>query len=143
VEPISAGLAVPLFALFAAGVPIDGRLLGRVVSSAVPLGIILGLLIGKPVGVLAGSWLTIRFTRARLRRGLHRRDMVAAGQLTGIGFTVSLLICELAFHTNPELLDEAKIAVLLGSAASALLGGLAMAVRDRRHRSARRDNASA
>jgi NhaA family Na+:H+ antiporter len=69
--------------------------------------------------------------------------MGAAGQLTGIGFPVSLRICEVAFHDNPELLDETKIAVLLGSAASALLGGLAMAVRDRRHRSARRDNASA
>ena len=140
VEPISAGAAVPLFALFAAGVPVDGQLLGRVVSTPVPLGIILGLLIGKPVGVLAGSWLTVHFTRAHLGRGLYRRDMVAAGQLTGIGFTVSLLICELAFRDKPELLDEAKIAVLLGSAASALLGGLAMAVRDRRHRLAFQNN---
>src|SRR5690606_19498560 len=88
---------VPAFAFFAAGVDLRGQSLIDAFESPIAIGIMLGLVIGKPIGVLLGAGLTARFTRASLARGLSWLDVVAVGLLAGIGFTVSLLITELAF----------------------------------------------
>ncbi|MFE7563145.1 Na+/H+ antiporter NhaA [Kitasatospora sp. NPDC057500] len=134
VRPISAGLAVPVFALFAAGVGISGSALREVFTQSAPFGIVLGLVVGKSVGVFGGTWLTARFTRAELNPQLKWADMFAVSVLAGIGFTVSLLISELAFPDDPALADRAKAAVLVGSLICALSATVLLKLRNRHYR---------
>ncbi|MFG2825698.1 Na+/H+ antiporter NhaA [Kitasatospora sp. NPDC048365] len=134
VRPISAGVAVPLFALFAAGVTISGPALGEVFTQAVPLGIVVGLLAGKTVGIFGGTWLAARFTRAELNPQLKWADLFAVATVAGIGFTVSLLISELAFPEDPALADKAKAAVLVGSVLCALVATVLLKLRNRHYR---------
>ncbi|GAA2346842.1 Na+/H+ antiporter NhaA [Streptomyces cuspidosporus] len=134
VRPLSAGLAVPLFALFAAGVPVSGGALGQVFTRPETLGVVLGLVVGKTVGVFGGSWLAARFTKAELNEDLAWADVFAVASLAGIGFTVSLLIGELAFPGDPRLAAEVKAAVLIGSLLAAVVSGVLLKVRDRRYR---------
>jgi NhaA family Na+:H+ antiporter len=121
VRPLSAGLAVPLFALFSAGVTVSAHALGDIFTRPETLGVFLGLVVGKTVGVFGGTWCATRFTRAELNRDLEWPDVFAVSTLAGIGFTVSLLIGELAFDSDPLLTDEVKAAVLVASVVSALL----------------------
>ena len=132
-QPWSAGLCVPVFALFAAGVPIGGEALRAVFTQPVALGVVVGLLVGKVVGIFGFSWLTIRLTRAGRPSGLGWRDLAAVSMLGGVGFTVSLLIAELALADQGPLLDTVKAAVLLGSAAASLLGAAMLFRRGRAH----------
>ncbi|WP_435176442.1 Na+/H+ antiporter NhaA [Actinacidiphila sp. bgisy145] len=134
VRPFSAGLAVPLFALFAAGVSVSGGALGDVFRRPETLGIVLGLVCGKAIGVFGGTWLAVRFTRAELNPELRWPDVFALATLSGIGFTVSLLIDELAFADRPQLADEAKAAVLLGSVTAAVLAAILLKARNNRYR---------
>ncbi|MFG2330141.1 Na+/H+ antiporter NhaA [Streptomyces sp. NPDC048604] len=133
VRPVSAGLAVPLFALFSAGVTITGKSLGDVFTEPVTLGIVLGLVVGKAVGVFGGTWLTARFTRAELNEDLTWPDVLAVSSLAGIGFTVSLLIGELAFEGDAALTAEVKAAVLAGSLIAALLATVLLKLRVRKY----------
>ncbi|HZX39764.1 MAG TPA: Na+/H+ antiporter NhaA [Streptomyces sp.] len=135
VRPLSAGLAVPLFALFSAGVSVSGNSLTDVFSKPEPLGVVLGLVVGKTVGVFGGTWLAARFTRAELNDDLAWPDVFAVASLAGIGFTVSLLIGELAFSGDPVLTDEIKAAVLMGSLIAAVFAGILLKLRDRKYRS--------
>ncbi|MFJ1757675.1 Na+/H+ antiporter NhaA [Kitasatospora sp. NPDC088134] len=134
VRPLSAGLAVPVFALFAAGVPVSGTALREVFTEAAPLGIVIGLLVGKSVGIFGGTWLAARWTRATLNPRLTWSDMFALATVAGIGFTVSLLIGDLAFPDDPHLAELCKEAVLVGSLACALLGTLLLKRRNRHYR---------
>ncbi|MGK5631324.1 Na+/H+ antiporter NhaA [Streptomyces sp. URMC 123] len=134
VRPLSAGLAVPLFAFFAAGVTVSGGALGDVFTRPEPLGVVLGLVLGKTVGVFGGSWLAARFTRAELNEDLEWADVFAVASLAGIGFTVSLLIGELAFPEDPALADEVKAAVLVGSLIAAVLAATLLKIRDVKYR---------
>ena len=127
-SPVSAAVAVPFFALLSAGVALDSV---GVLGSPVAVGVVLGLVIGKPLGVLGGSWIFTRFTRAELSPGLSWRDLVGVSVLAGIGFTVSLLVTDLSF--TGETRDAAKAAVLLGSVLSAVAGALFLGHRDRFH----------
>jgi NhaA family Na+:H+ antiporter len=133
IGPISAGICVPLFAFFSAGV--DFRSVGFLesISTPVAIGIIVGLVVGKPIGVLGGAWLTARFTRATLTPDLAWRDVGAIGVIAGIGFTVALLISELAYETDESLLESAKVAVLTASVIAALLAGVAIRARNRHY----------
>ena len=130
-QPFSAGFCVPLFAIMSAGVYVGGKTLGTLVSDRIPLAIAAGLLIGKSIGVFGGAYLTARFTRAELSDELRWGDIAAVSTLTGVGFTVSLLISELAFTDAPEVLNLAKGGVLLGSLASALFAVVLLRRRDR------------
>ncbi|MFD4994384.1 Na+/H+ antiporter NhaA [Cellulosimicrobium cellulans] len=127
VRPISQGIALPVFAFFAAGVSIVGSEtpVGEVLTQPVVLGIVLGLVLGKLVGVLGVTALVTRFTRLRLAPGIGVRDLLPVGFLAGIGFTVSLLVAELSFP-DAEHTDGAKIAILGASALAAVLGALAL-----------------
>jgi NhaA family Na+:H+ antiporter len=140
-RPLSAGIAVPVFALFAAGVTLDGGVLADALRDPVAQGVALGLVLGKPLGILGATWLVARFTRATLAPGLHWRDVAAVGAVAGIGFTVSLLIGELAFGAGSPHDEHLKVAVLLASTTAAVLGGVALALRDRAHRAHRTDHA--
>ncbi|MBT2393120.1 Na+/H+ antiporter NhaA [Streptomyces sp. ISL-1] len=134
VRPLSAGLAVPLFALFSAGVSVSGNSLTDVFTKPETLGVVLGLVVGKVVGVFGGTWLAARFTRAELNDDLAWPDVFAVASLAGIGFTVSLLIAELAFSGDAVLTDEVKAAVLMGSLIAAVLAGILLKLRDRKYR---------
>ncbi len=128
-SPISSGLAVPFFALMSAGVVITGG--ADLVRDPIFVGVVLGLVVGKPVGVLAGGWLVARFTRAELDPSIGWRDVIGVAILAGVGFTVSLLVSDLAFEGVER--DVAKTAVLAGSVLSAILAVLMLGHRDRFH----------
>lgn len=132
-HPISAGICVPLFAFFSAGV--DVRSVGLVDSlkNPVAIGIIIGLVVGKPIGVVSLSWVTARFTRASLSPDIAWRDVTAIGLLAGIGFTVALLIDELAYETDPLRLSSGKVAILVASVIAALLASIAIFARNRHY----------
>ncbi|WP_406172046.1 Na+/H+ antiporter NhaA [Streptomyces sp. NBC_00996] len=134
VRPLSAGLAVPLFALFSAGVTVSGGAVGDVFTRPETLGVVIGLVVGKAVGIFGGTWLTARFTRASLSEDLAWPDVFAVASLSGIGFTVSLLIGELAFDDNAVLTDEVKAAVLIGSLIAAVLATILLKVRNAKYR---------
>ncbi|MEU6699753.1 Na+/H+ antiporter NhaA [Pseudonocardia sp. NPDC046786] len=135
VRPISAGIAVPVFAFFAAGVSIvDGDGIGAALADPVTLGIIAGLVLGKTVGVLGSTWLVQRFTRARLAEDLGWWDLLGLALLAGIGFTVSLLVGELAFGTGTPQDDHVKIGVLTGSLTAVLLATVVLRIRNAHHR---------
>ncbi|MEU6719367.1 Na+/H+ antiporter NhaA [Nonomuraea sp. NPDC046802] len=132
-RPISAGIAVPVFAFFSAGVALGGLSeLSETLTEPVALGIMAGLLVGKPLGILAATWLVARFTRATLDEGLAWIDMAGLAILAGIGFTVSLLIGELAFGSAGD--EQVKVAVLAGSLAAALLATVILRLRARVYR---------
>ncbi|MGQ0845188.1 MAG: Na+/H+ antiporter NhaA [Sporichthyaceae bacterium] len=132
-RPISAGFAVPVFAFFAAGVSV-GSGIGETLTSPVALGVMAGLVLGKPIGILAATWAVQRFTRAELAEGLEWPDVAGVAVLAGIGFTVSLLIGELAYGTGTALHEQAKVGVLAGSLIAALGAAVLLRARDRRHR---------
>ncbi|MGA4840490.1 Na+/H+ antiporter NhaA [Streptomyces sp. G45] len=134
VRPLSAGLAVPLFALFSAGVAVSGGALGDVFTQPETLGVVLGLVVGKAVGIFGGTWLAARFTKAELNEDLAWPDVFAVASLAGIGFTVSLLIGELAFSEDPALTDEVKAAVLVGSLTAAVVSGILLKMRNAKYR---------
>ncbi|WP_433558711.1 Na+/H+ antiporter NhaA [Pseudonocardia xinjiangensis] len=134
-RPISAGFAVPVFAFFAAGVSVSGSGgLGSSLTDSVTLGVVIALLVGKPIGVLGATWTVQRFTRATLDEGLSWWDVLGLALLAGIGFTVSLLIGELAFGAGTERDDHVKIGVLAGSLLSALLATVVLRIRNRYYR---------
>ncbi|SHN31408.1 Na+/H+ antiporter NhaA [Actinacidiphila paucisporea] len=134
VRPLSAGLAVPLFALFSAGVTVSAHALGDVFGKPETLGVVIGLVVGKTVGVFGGTWCAARFTRATLNPDLTWPDVFAVSTLAGIGFTVSLLIGELAFDGDPLLTDEVKAAVLVASVISAVLAATLLKLRNNTYR---------
>jgi Na+:H+ antiporter, NhaA family len=127
-QPWSAGFCVPVFALFAAGVPIGVDALRAVFVEPVALGVMVGLLVGKIIGIFGFCWLVIQLTPASRPRGLNWRDIAAVAMLGGVGFTVSLLIAELSLADLPDLLETTKAAILLASAAASLIGA-AMLIR--------------
>jgi Na+:H+ antiporter, NhaA family len=133
-RPLSAGFAVPVFAFFAAGVTVLGGGLAGTLADAAALGVIAGLVLGKLVGVLGGTWMLTRFTRAELDDELAWSDVLGLSLLAGIGFTVSLLVGELAFGAGTARDEHVKLAVLLGSLASALLAAVVLRTRNRVYR---------
>ena len=137
VRPVSAGVAVPAFALLAAGVPVDAQSLRAAADDPAAVAVVAGLVLGKFIGVLGGTWLTARLTRAELTEELDWGDVAAVALLSGIGFTVSLLIAELAFPAT-ERLDHVVVAVLAGSILSALLATVVLRRRARTLRARRR-----
>jgi NhaA family Na+:H+ antiporter len=134
VRPLSAGLAVPLFALFSAGVSVSGGALVDVFTTPETLGVVLGLVLGKTLGIFAGTWLTARFTRASLSDDLAWADVFAVASLAGIGFTVSLLIGELAFEGDQTMTGAVKASVLVGSLIAATLATVLLKLRNAKYR---------
>ena len=121
-RPLSSGFAVPVFAFFSAGVAFGGlQGLGDSLSDSVTIGIIVALVVGKAVGIFGATYLMARFSRAELDADLSWTDVFGLALLAGVGFTVSLLIGELAFGAGSPSDDHVKVGVLLGSLLAALL----------------------
>jgi NhaA family Na+:H+ antiporter len=134
-RPLSAGVAVPVFAFFSAGVAVGGLSgLAASVTDRVALGIAVGLVVGKAIGISASTWLVSRFTRAELDEDLGWPDVLGLSLLGGIGFTVSLLITELAYGAGSTTYDHAKVGILTGTLVAALLATVVLRLRNRRYR---------
>jgi Na+/H+ antiporter NhaA len=126
VRPYSSGIALPVFAFFSAGVSLlDGGGPGAVLGQPVVVAIVVALVVGKLVGVLGVTALLTKLTRLRLPDGIGMRDLLPVGFLTGIGFTVSLLIAELSFP-DAEHTAGAKMAILGGSFLAAIAAGITL-----------------
>lgn len=142
-KPVSAGIAVPIFAVFAAGVAFGGfDGLVSALSDPVALGIMAGLLFGKTIGILGTTYLTSRFTKAELDDGVTWTDLLGISILAGIGFTVALLVGELSFGTSDDRGELVKIAVLCGSLLSALIATVLLRMRNRVYRRIREAGSS-
>ncbi|GAA3754167.1 NhaA family Na+:H+ antiporter [Spinactinospora alkalitolerans] len=131
-RPWSAGLVLPIFALMAAGVAFEG--LGTMFTDSAAIGVMLGLVVGKLVGIVGGSWITTKITKAELNPALNWIDIIGMALLAGIGFTVSLLITELSFPEHPEMLAHAKAGVLVASFIATVLASGILMVRSAHYR---------
>lgn len=141
-RPISAGIAVPVFAFFSAGVAIGGW--DGLVSAAtdpVAIGIVIALVLGKPIGIMGTTWLLTKTTKASLDRSLKWIDVFGMSLLAGIGFTVSLLVAELSFGQGSAHDDHAKIGILAASVVAALLATIVLSTRNRYYRKLRLEEA--
>ncbi len=129
-EFYSSGFVVPIFAFFAAGVNVidSGGLLGML-SDPVAIGIYLGLPIGKLIGISGGVWIMLRFFHLKLGENLSMKDILPVSLVTGIGFTVSLLIAQLSFGPADPHDAHARVAVILGSFLAVIAGAIALRVR--------------
>jgi NhaA family Na+:H+ antiporter len=134
-RPLSAGVAVPVFAFFSAGVAVGGwDGLVDAVSSPVAIGIMLGLVVGKTVGITVATWLVTRLPGVSLPRGVRWIDLLGLALLAGMGFTVSLLISELSFGLGSALDDVGKVGILLGSLIAAVLAVGLLGTRNRHYK---------
>lgn len=128
-EPYSNGVILPLFAFTAAMVVVP-----QVRPSELDpafWGILVGLPVGKIVGILLAGWLGAVVARRRSATHLTSGDLLIVGALGGIGFTVSLLMNELAFAGLPDVADEGTLAVLLGSGVAMVLSAILVSLRSR------------
>ena len=121
ISPYVAYGIMPLFAFANAGVALDGLNLSSLLAP-VPLGILLGLFIGKQLGVFIFSFISIKAGFAQMPSNSNWINLYGVGILTGIGFTMSLFIGNLAFVDNTQYVDGVKIGVLSGSLLSTLFG---------------------
>ena len=135
IRPVSAGLAVPVFAFFSAGVALGGVAgLKSAFTDSVAIGIVVALIAGKFIGVFGATWLVTKTTKAKLDDGLAWIDVVGLALLAGVGFTVSLLISELSFGADSPHYSHAKVAILAGSVVAALLSSVILRSRNRHYR---------
>ncbi len=134
VRPVSAGVCVPVFALTASGVALGGAGLRGALGDVAALGVVAGLVVGKALGVFGGAYLTARLTRARLNPDLAWSDVFGVAVLAGVGFTVSLLLAELAFGADPTRVEHVTTAVLAGSTLAGSLAAVVLRTRHHRYR---------
>jgi NhaA family Na+:H+ antiporter len=131
-EPWVNGVVLPLFAFSAALVVIPAVSPSQLAPAF--WGVLIALPVGKIIGITVFGWISMRFGDRSAAPQLSVADLVAAGALGGIGFTVSLLLSELAFATDPLLRDEATLGVLGGSLVSLVVAGALVAQRAKHHR---------
>ena len=121
ISPYVAFGIMPLFAFANAGVSLQGISLSSLLDK-VPLGILLGLFIGKQLGVFIFSYVSIKLKFAQMPNNSNWLNFYGVGILTGIGFTMSLFVGNLAFVDNNQFIDGVKIGVLSGSLLSTIFG---------------------
>ena len=115
-HPWTSYVIVPLFALANAGIGLDRDFLGHAYTTPVTLGVLIGYVVGKPVAVVATSWVVTRLSRGRVRPPIGWAAVIGSGTISGIGFTVALLIATRAFHG--ARLEEAKLGALSAAVAA-------------------------
>ena len=131
-EPWVNGIVLPLFAFSAALVPIPAVSPSQLAPAF--WGVLIALPVGKVIGITLFGWISLRIGSRGTTPHLSLADLLAAGSLGGIGFTVSLLLSELAFAADPVLRDEATLGVIGGSLISLIVAGTLVAQRARHHR---------
>jgi len=120
-HPVQCFVIVPLFALFAAGVPLADAFGGG--GTTVALAVSLGLILGKPIGIMFASWLIVASGLGQLPDNVTWPQVLGVSALAGVGFTMSIFIGELAY-TDVNIINEAKLGVLIGSLVSGVIGYL-------------------
>jgi NhaA family Na+:H+ antiporter len=120
IQPWTTYLILPIFALANAGIVLSGVSVDSL-TSTITLGIIFGLVLGKPLGIVGFSWIAIRMGWAELPSRVSWKSFISVSFLAGIGFTMSLFISNLAF-ADPQVIDEAKIGILIASALATIIG---------------------
>ncbi|MEA5456662.1 Na+/H+ antiporter NhaA [Sinomonas sp. JGH33] len=134
-RPLSAGVAVPVFAFFSAGVAVGGLDgLGSALADSVAVGIVVGLVLGKAIGVFGATWLVTKTRHADLDPDVAWIDVFGLALLGGVGFTVSLLVAELGFGAGSPHDEHATVAVLAGSLTAAVLAAVVLRARNRHYR---------
>ena len=131
ISPYVAFMIMPLFAFANAGVSLEGLSFGSLLAP-VPLGILCGLFFGKQIGVLLFSYVSIKFKFAEIPSNSNWLSIYGVSILTGIGFTMSLFVGNLAFIENVEYIDGVKIGVLSGSLLSTVFGYLILLISSRK-----------
>ncbi len=121
ISPYVAFGIMPIFAFANAGVSLEGLSFSSLLDK-VPLGIVLGLFVGKQLGVFVFSYISIKLKIAQMPSNTSWYNFYGVGVLTGIGFTMSLFVGNLAFVENLQYMDGVKIGVLTGSLLSTLFG---------------------
>ena len=133
-RPLSAAVAVPLFALVSVGIVLDRDALLAAADDPAALGVVLARIVGKTVGVFGGSYLLARLTAARLNPDLVWRDVFAMAVLTGIGFAVPLLVSDVTFGPGTPRDDRVTAAILAAALLAAVLGAILLRLRHRHYR---------
>ena len=123
ISPYVAFMIMPIFAFANAGVSLEGLSLSSLLEP-VPLGILLGLFVGKQVGVMAVSFFAVKLGVAQMPDNSSWTSLYGVSILTGVGFTMSLFVGNLAFVENTQYIDGVKIGVLAGSLLSTIFGYL-------------------
>jgi NhaA family Na+:H+ antiporter len=121
ISPYVAFIIMPIFAFANAGVNLEGLSLSSLLNP-VPLGILMGLFFGKQIGVLLFSYVSVKFKFADMPNNSNWLSVYGVSILTGIGFTMSLFVGNLAFVENTQYIDGVKIGVLTGSLLSTVFG---------------------
>ncbi len=125
-HPWTSLVIVPLFALANAGIHIDGSLLSDAIRSPITWGIVAGYVIGKPLGIVGGTWIAYRALGRRIKLTLSWPVITGGGAVAGIGFTVALLIANIAFEGRE--LEEAKLGILTSAVLATLVAWAAFRV---------------
>ena len=131
ISPYVAFIIMPLFAFANAGVSLEGLSLASLLAP-VPLGILCGLFFGKQIGVLMFSYISIKFKFAEAPNNSNWLSLYGVSILTGIGFTMSLFVGNLAFMNDLQYIDGVKIGVLTGSLLSTIFGYLILLISAKR-----------
>jgi len=118
-HPWTSYVIVPLFALANAGIALNRDFLAHAYTTPVTLGVLIGYVVGKPVAVVATSWVVTRLSRGRVRPPIGWAAVIGSGTISGIGFTVALLIATRAFHD--ARLEEAKLGALSAAVVASIL----------------------
>jgi NhaA family Na+:H+ antiporter len=122
-------LVMPVFALSNAGIAIGGN---AGLETSLAMSIVVGLVLGKLLGITLFSWIGVRLGVADLPEGVSFKQVVGVGLLAGVGFTMSIFVANLAFPNHPELLDSAKLGVLIGSLVAGISGYLVIRLTSKR-----------
>jgi NhaA family Na+:H+ antiporter len=113
---------IPVFALFNAGVPLQFSSWSSVFSDPIMLGVTFGLVIGKFLGITGACWIFLKLGLSKLPTGVRFNQIAGVAVLSGIGFTMSIFVAELAYATHPDYLIMAKIGILTASLLAGVVG---------------------
>jgi Na+:H+ antiporter, NhaA family len=132
-RPLSAAVAVPLFALLSAGIAVSGDSLTAALHDPAAKGVFVGRLVGKTVGIFGGAYLLTRLTAARLNPDLDWADVFGVAVLAGIGFAVPLLVSDVTFGAGSPRDDRVTAGILATALVAAFAGGLWLRLRHRHY----------
>ena len=122
-RPVSL-LVIPIFAFLNAGILISMESLNAIFSTSISWGIIAGLVLGKPLGIVLMTWIALKLKWGKLPDNVNLLHIVGVGLLAGMGFTMSIFIGSLSFVTQPELLHQAKMSIMLATTLAGVFGFL-------------------
>jgi NhaA family Na+:H+ antiporter len=132
-QPVVAYVALPVFALFSAGVNLSGITMDSFLASSISIGVLVAMIIGKPLGVLGTTFLVTKSGLGKLPDAIKWADLAPVGLLFGMCFTVALLMSDLSFGDQPLEHSTANLAVFIGSTVAALLATTAISFRKSAH----------